>query len=117
VLTTQLQHALQTKGFCREANIPQMSVEDDVINIYSSNTFSPEIAAKIFFTDHSESEVNKKLHELANLQVSSQSENNGIDCKARVKSKLFFAKRFEKIMGSLCMQIKKSIALELKWPT
>ena len=44
-------------------------MEDETIAIYSSTNFSAEIAAKIFFSEHSESEVNNKLHELANLQV------------------------------------------------
>jgi hypothetical protein len=43
--------------------------EDETIAIYSSTNFSPELAAKIFFSEHSESEVTNKLHELANLQV------------------------------------------------
>mmetsp|Transcript_165 Transcript_165/g.289 ORF Transcript_165/g.289 Transcript_165/m.289 type:complete len:830 (+) Transcript_165:163-2652(+) len=41
---------------------------DEVVGIYSDTSFDPEVAARIFFSDHSESEVSKKLNELANLQ-------------------------------------------------
>lgn len=43
--------------------------DDEIVGIYSNPNFSPELAAKIFFSEHSESEVTGKLHELANLQV------------------------------------------------
>lgn len=43
--------------------------EDETVAIYSASNFSPELAAKIFFSEHSEGEVTNKLHELANLQV------------------------------------------------
>jgi hypothetical protein len=46
-----------------------MAEQDETIAIYSASSFSPELAAKIFFSEHSESEVTNKLHELANLQV------------------------------------------------
>jgi hypothetical protein len=47
-----------------------MAQDDETIAIYSHGNFSAEMAAKIFFSDHTEAEVNHKLHELANLQVS-----------------------------------------------
>jgi hypothetical protein len=46
-----------------------MAQDDETIAIYSHANFSAEMAAKIFFSDHIEAEVNHKLHELANLQV------------------------------------------------
>jgi hypothetical protein len=36
---------------------------------FISERFDAELAARIFFSDHSESQVTDKLNELANLQV------------------------------------------------
>ncbi len=44
-------------------------VIEEQIGHYSSNTFDPALAAKYFFSDHTESEVHKKLSELGSLQV------------------------------------------------
>jgi ATP-dependent protease HslVU (ClpYQ) peptidase subunit len=52
------------------SGVGDMAQDDETIAIYSHGNFSAEMAAKIFFSDHTEAEVNHKLHELANLQVS-----------------------------------------------
>lgn len=54
---------------CAGLSMLSTSAIEEQVNHYADTSFDAELAARFFFSDHTENEVHKKLNELAALQT------------------------------------------------